>query len=328
MGAVACGFNNPKFACKVNDRLEFHTASSLFCGEYVGRMYGLQTHTISYLVTPNHRMWCRKYRGGSSLRRCGYAPWGFASAAEVHRRARQFEITHLPAAGRNPRIFTVPRVDGARVQYVFDFNDWAELVGWYVAEGSINRHTLRTESKYRMTLLQGPVKHPDRVERISALLTRMGISFSFHDRRFIFTSKQLGRWFEQCGIGELNKRLPEECFTWSAEARRRLLEAACLGNGSQKDNGVRTYCSNSLQLVRGINRLMISLGTATREHTSTRRGSKEHRGRTITIKNNAHTCRELLSQYQGATSTPAYDNYFIQEYAGNVYCMKCQAGYC
>ncbi len=315
-----------KFACKVNDRLEFHAASRLFCGEYVGRMYGLQTRTISYLVTPNHRMWCRKYRGGSSVRRCGFAPWGFASAAEVHRRAREFEITHLPAAGRNPLIFTVPCVDGARVQYAFDFNDWAELVGWYVAEGSINRHMLRVESKYQITLLQGPESHPDRVERISALLTRMGISFSFHERRFIFTSKQLGRWFEQCGIGELNKRLPEECFTWSAESRRRLLEAACLGNGSQKTNGVRTYCSNSLQLMRGISRLMLSLGTATREHTSTRRGSKEHRGRTITIRNDAHTCRELLSQYQGATSTPAYDNYFIQEYAGNVYCAEVPGG--
>ena len=106
-----------KFACNINGILEFHYPYRLIKERYTGKMYGIKNHTLDILVTPNHRMWCRKYRNSSSVKRCGLADWQFLTMDKIYQKPREFMITHSPSEGSIP------------------FNDdMAELESYYITD--------------------------------------------------------------------------------------------------------------------------------------------------------------------------------------------------
>lgn len=304
------------FGCNINDKLEFHRANRLIEKPYSGPMYGIRTRTLDILVTPNHRHWIKKYRGPSSIARCGEAPWEFELAKDSHNAPRQFKITHQPWRGAELERFVLPTVDGARSDYTFKIDDWAEFVGWYAAEGSIDQYALRERSKYHITISQVESANSLKVARISALLTRMGIAFSYQGgHNFCFVSKQLGVYLSSLGTGSGNKKLPEEAFNWPLRARERLLEALIDGDGSTKENGYKTYCTTSAILVEQVIRLACSLGHAARRRTDVEHINPKH--------NTTYYGSILTSDVQGITDARMYaESYYVQEYNGVVYCAE------
>lgn len=320
-----------KFACKIDGRLSYHTSHRLFASEYVGDMYGVKTRTLDYLVTPTHRNWVRKYRSTGSVRRSGMAAWQFEAAKDTHGRPRQFQITHFAVAGTRDRFFVLPTVPGARKKYRFSFDDWGSLVGWYASEGSIDSYALRKYGKYVITITQTQKANPENVQRIAALLTRMGIAYSYQVKNFVFTSKQIGTWLEKhLGRGALHKRLPIACFSWPQSARERMLESSVAGDGSTAANGAMKFGSGSRKLMEDVSRLGTTLGYAVRERkVDTRRGTHLHRGRSIRKLRDYYVCGFLLSDYQGVTAThnkKSRNNYYIRAYRGKVYCAEVPGG--
>lgn len=316
-----------EFACLIDGRMEYHRAYRVLHQIYNGKMYGIRTRTLDCLVTPGHRHWVRKYRSSSSVKRCGEADWGYELAINTHRRPRQFKVSHDPFTGAVGAFrFTLPIVSGARHAFEFDTADWAELVGWYVSEGSIDSYARRKHGKYQITITQDYEANTENVRRIDELLTRMGIAHSYQSKNFVFVSKQLGDWFTQnCGVKCSNKRLPEECFFWSAAARQRLYDGLMLGDGSLRENDSGVYTSKSQSLVDQVARLATTLGIAassrlqyTRIDKRTDRSDDPRTG---------CSCGLLISDVQGVTSERMYDNaYYTQSYSGYVHCAEVPGG--
>jgi len=304
-----------EFACLLNGHLSFQRAVRLIEKPYEGEMYRIKTRCLDLLVTPNHRLWVQKYRG-SSVERCGEAPWGFELARESHRHPRQFLISHKPYTGLPTDVFVLPEVDGARKTYdKLLLENWAEFIGWYVSEGSIDSFALRERSKYHITISQSASANSENVERINRLLTDLDFSHSYTGHNFVIVNKQLGNYLE--GLGRLahEKRLPDCVFDWPLTARERLFSALISGDGSEKENGCRVYHSTSLLLVTQVIRLAITLGYAAKERMPYKRENEAHR--------TCFSCGILTSSVQGVTSERQYDScYSIEHYIGKVYCAE------
>lgn len=306
--------SDTRLACLMNGQLEFHKPIRLMKYGHDGPMYGAKTRTINYLVTPNHQMWCRSYGTNDGT-------WKKEFAQDVHGKYRQFQIAHSPYVG-NPFItsYSPPEVDGARIVYRnIPIGDWAELVGWIIAEGNIDKYALAESKKYKFSISQCNLANPDKVQRIAGLLAKIGIPFSYRGHNFSFVSKQLGVYFSDLGVLAHEKHLPHDFIDWPVQARRRLFDSLVAGDGHEKSNGVRTYTSSSKKLMEQVSMLATSLGTAVRECNSARKyENSNHR--------DSYSCRTLLSQAEGITYRKGLKAYYTTHYKGPVYCAEVPGG--
>lgn len=307
--------DHDKFAClDDDDHMHFSHAIKLIRAPYSGKMYGVTSRTLDMLVTPNHRHWIRKERGGGATRRLGLAPWQFEYASETHRKPRAFKIRSCGWAGDVVSdTYTLPAVEGSRKTYTFRLTDFAALIGWYVSEGSIDSYALAHRSKYHITISQSAVANPDKTDEIGALLTRMGIQHSYQGCSHVFVSKQIGVYLKSiCGYRSADKRLPSEAFSWPMEARRALFEAMVKGDGSTQACGHIVYCTTSRQLRDDLVRLACSMGLPAVNNKDDTRGNYPTR----------YICGVLSSHTQAVGSASLYDNYYIKDYCGMIYCAQ------
>ncbi|PSQ39767.1 hypothetical protein BRD13_01740 [Halobacteriales archaeon SW_5_70_135] len=134
----------------------------------------------------------------------------------------------------------------------FDTDDWLELVGWFVTEGSYVRES------------PGIVLHQqdeDGRAAIRDLLERTGLNHSSDDDRFQISNRFLHDWFQQhCGDGHAEKHLPEWVFELDAGHLRGLLETLVDGDGSRADSGLRKFWTRSDRLKRDVARLAVRCG--------------------------------------------------------------------
>jgi DNA-directed RNA polymerase beta subunit len=306
-----------ELACRIDDRLVYHKPLRLIRKPYSGELYCVKTRTLDICVTPNHRMWTRKYRGNSSVERCGIALWEFELAKDGHRNPREFSIRHLPFEGGTDISFVLPEIEGSRIKFSpFSLDDWAELLGWYVSEGSIDSYALRYRSKYRITISQSETANPEKVKRIAMLLRRIGINFSYGGHNFAIVNKTLGTYFESLGTYGYEKRLPNSIFSWPLSARGRLFQSLMSGDGSWRENGYGTYTSTSKLLIEQVARLAITLGHPVRENRKPRDYEKKTQRRSYHI-------YVLSSATQGVTSERMYDEAYSKiAYEGEVFCAE------
>lgn len=302
-----------EFACILNGALSYCKAKRLIAKPFKGKLYGVRTRTLDLLVTPNHRMWVRKYRSTSDITRLGHASWEFELASAGYCKPRQFLIAHGAYAGREQQEYVLSAVSGARRTYRFKLNDWAELVGWYLSEGSIDQYSLKHRSKYHITISQ--IDASEHTSKIADLLTRMGIAFSRQGHNFVFVSKQIGVALAALGHHAYDKRLPEESFEWPVSARAALFKALISGDGSTRDNGGCVYHSTSYDLCHDVCRLATTIGYAAKLRKPRVHDNPAHRV--------CYSCGILSSQLQGVTSERQYaKSYYKQAYDGMVYCAE------
>jgi len=140
----------------------------------------------------------------------------------------------------------------AEMPTAFDMDDWLELVGWFVTEGSIIRES------------PGIVLHQqdaDGRESIRALLERMDIQYNAETTRFNVSNRHLHDWFiHHCGDGHAEKHLPEWVFGLDSSHLRVLLETLIDGDGSRTESGLRTLWAGSDRLKEDIVRLAVRCG--------------------------------------------------------------------
>ena len=134
----------------------------------------------------------------------------------------------------------------------FPMNDWLELLGWFVTEGSIS-HTNR-----RVTIHQND---PAGREAIQNLLDRMEVHYTVQERGITISNQYLLEWFEEhCGDGFAEKHLPEWVFELDAELLGVLLATMIDGDGSRADSGLGTFWTKSDQLKDDVVRLAVRCG--------------------------------------------------------------------
>jgi len=143
-------------------------------------------------------------------------------------------------------------------------NDWLELVGWYVTEGSID------VENGRFTLHQSD---GDGRDSITSLLDRLGAEYSVDQRGINVSNTILANWLvENCGKGAAEKRLPEWVFDLDGTLLETLLETAIDGDGSRTESGLRKFWTKSDQLKEDISRIAVRCGhkpTVTKQNDGT-----------------------------------------------------------
>jgi DNA polymerase I len=136
--------------------------------------------------------------------------------------------------------------------YVFDGDDFIELVGWFVTEGSVHWPDDR-----QTALVMIAQDTPEGRDRIAALFDRLGISVSETAKRFTFGSSVFGSLLESmCGGRSRTKQLPEFVWTLPREQQRLLCRVLLAGDGN--DQG--TYYTASDKLASDVLRLALELG--------------------------------------------------------------------
>jgi DNA polymerase I len=140
----------------------------------------------------------------------------------------------------------------AEMPTTFEMDDWLELVGWFVTEGSFIRES------------PGIVLHQqDEAGRgaISDLLDRMRLNYSADTDRFNLSNRFLHDWFlDNCGDGYAEKRLPEWVFELDSSHLQVLLDTLIAGDGSRADSGLAKFWTKSDRLKEDITRLAINCG--------------------------------------------------------------------
>ena len=131
-------------------------------------------------------------------------------------------------------------------------DDWLELIGWFVTEGSFIRET------------PGIVLHQrDETGRaaIRDLLERMRLNYSVDENGFSLSNRILHDWFlDNCGDGYANKRVPEWVFELDGAQLDGLLETLILGDGRRTESGLGKFWTKSDQLKRDVVRLAVQCG--------------------------------------------------------------------
>lgn len=298
-----------EFACRVEGRLEYHKALARFAAPYTGIMHQVCTPRIEYSVTPNHRVFWRN--------KAPKSPWKFTRADELSATASVFDTGHLPERGVTAvTTFTLPQLEGVNVKNVgpIAINDWAELLGWFFAEGYATYAPERTA--YRTDISQSTVKNPEKCARLEALFERL--PFAWNCRQGVcyeIGGKQLAHYLHQFGTS-YEKSLPAYVFDMPVEARTLLWEALFLGDGNGcTRESAQEYYTASPQLARDVERLLISLGYAARVDPFRKDADGNvtlHRVVRYKVRfRNVRLCQDALSTV---------------EYSGNVYCATVPGG--
>ena len=134
----------------------------------------------------------------------------------------------------------------------FEMDDWLELVGWYVTEGSLDA------KNGRVTLDQSNESGRAAIE---ALLDRMEINYNVDARGYNISNRYLIQWFEkECGRGSKQKHLPDWVFDLDGRLLETLLETMVAGDGSVTDSGLMTFWTASEELMEGFARVAVRCG--------------------------------------------------------------------
>ena len=307
-----------EFACLLDTgELDFCRASKLHAAHYDGIMYGANTGKINYFVTPNHRMWTRPLYAG--------APYRFESAPAAHLKFRGVLSGGFDAyAGNDAAIFVLPQPEyssnNRAVVDAVDIADWAELLGWYLGEGSC---VYRPDTpQYHVKITQCEKHNPENCDQIRALLNKLPFKWGYHGKAFTLATKQVAAYFKRFN-GSTGRWIPEEFLRASREARFRLFDALMKSEGRKNKRGERTcFCTSSQQLARDFERLAFGLGYSSRTVFEKDNRPQSSTGGCWIVHVHKQNSHQILPRATGDGRC----HYFTQQYSGMVYCATVPGG--
>lgn len=306
-------------ACRINGRLEFHKPLKLHVGPYSGPLHGVKSEKLSYLVTPNHRVYCAPL--DRVYPRRGTPEFSFYTAKDAHNKPRVFDTAHDPYIGSDKATFQLPHIHGYKSNVgPINMEDWASFIGWFLSEGCVG--SFRNGRAYSTHISQSKDANPYKCARIEALLDRLPFKWSYSGSDYVIHHKQLAAYLQPFGYC-YDKLIPEEMLNLSVQARTNLLETLLLGDGrvhckraTGKTYKQRVFCTTSEYLARDVERLVISLGLPVR----TRRYQDNREDRYL----DTYEVRILRDRYRQAV--PRKGHYYTEQYSGLVYCATVPGG--
>jgi hypothetical protein len=236
---------------------------------YKGKMLHFKARSYDLLVTPEHRMFVRRYEkqlGRLEKEKIIYKTkshkridlnWQFKYAKDLQQTTRQtwqmtkqvnnwigdslkeIEIPYrLPKRYASTKIFHLGKIP---------INDIAELISWYVTEGYI------CKKNKTLVICQSKRVNPDNHNQIINLLNRLGftnVKGSGRDEKDIrVCSVELCEWLiEQCGTGSKNKYLPQWVKNCDKNILKIIFDTMIKGDGWKNGNswGYRSISKNLL----------------------------------------------------------------------------------
>ena len=290
------------------NKLFFEKPLHLFNYDYDGTLYAFSSKYLDYAVTPNHNLWCKSYGGQRTF--------GLRQAAEMHGRrfkVKQFGFDVQCPGG--PANITI----GDRVHA---WDDFCELVGWWVTEGCIE------SSGSAAMIYQSSTANPGKVTRIEALLSGLSLKWTHYKvagvvMGFRIADKSLVAYLSPLGLHSEYKRVPRAIISGPLSGCRRAIDAMLLGDGSHYATYDR-FTSTSKQLIDDFQEMAIRTGAASIIHTDNRKQAK--------YVNNPHYHTAYSASYTTSRDNSMVDgdrnpdSFELRPYVGKVYCAEMRSG--
>jgi hypothetical protein len=233
------------------DTLEFQRPSRSVVQPFAGELVHFGG-ALDAATTPDHRMVVYPWTGDWATR----VPT--IKAAQDVLKSDRVKLVAGRWAGTVHEAMEVESAGLARRVEV-DPYDWAEFLGWYVAEGSCNACVRMPGHGYSVAVSQRPGPKRDLLE---ALLRRLPWRWYGHGDGLQASSKQL--WMALKPLGDkYSKRVPTWIRHAETEVIRRFLIGAVLGDGTYNRSGAAAYFSVSPRLADDVQELFLKLGRAT-----------------------------------------------------------------
>lgn len=302
--------------------------------EYRGEMFGFINEQVDFLLTTGHRVWTRGEEPWSA--------WRERTVDDIY--GKRCVIPCVANRSDNPEatpfilppVEPPPRANKAMIEEytgvkMFNAFDWAELLGWYLAEG--NTDWRAKDNKYAVHIAQSIKAKPDNVEKIRKLLISLGIRFSYSDKNYQFhiSSKRLAAYFKQFGYC-YEKFIPDWLFTQPVEVMRRFLIGMWGGDGRIQpvvhDSGTLSHTVgigltsekliDQLQIVLTMCGYMSSRSKTIKDKRTTYNYKDIYRLGVSTVERKYRVLRTMANQNIGWYKTP---------YEGLVYCPTVETGF-
>lgn len=295
--------DNSFIKTKVVDVLEY---------DYSGEMYHISSQRYDYFVTPNHRMIFKnvwqdefRYKEAQDLTHKGHFPSRFDWDGITKDKFNIYD--HIP----KNRTFNGEDLEP------FDTNDFLELVGWYISEGSLFRCGERP-TKYVQ------IRNNAYKKEITELLDEMGLNYSVYDRgKIVIFHHDLARYLQRCGTYSKNKRIPQEIKELDNKHLVHLFSS--MFKGDSCDN-TQVYYTISKRLKDDFAELCFKLGYQPRITFSDNNESVIN-GRKI---RGLNRCYEVHVSFEPKNYFTVYDDgkdhYQTKQYEGKVWCLTTEAG--
>lgn len=284
----------------------YHKAERLIAYDYDGDLYYYSAKGANFAVTPNHEMYYEQIRANVGQ---GYRK------AEIQDMvlSNKMMLKSIQWTGDDSDTFVLPALEGARKTWgarEFDAEDWAEFIGWFGSEGSIDK-AVRCVS-----IAQKKAENRDKVRD---LLTRMGWKFFETDNGFGISSTQLAEHLVQYGRTCETKRLPDYVRTWSPRLLNTMLDAYVLGDGYSRDSHdiIYTSCEN---MAGDLQEAILKTGMPSVVHKRELAGVPQTPladGRQITATRDGWV---VTRPTRDSRIKVTKDNLEIKHYSGKVYC--------
>ena len=237
---------------------------------YSGPMHHYKSRMLTYTVTPGHRFELEKRVCGRLGERWDRGVWQAEDMlpGQMYRIPKTFDAPYVDEfpyviPSYMSRRYGKPLacvisgsnlVSAYRDEIEVEAGDWAELIGWCLAEGSISR---RDGKPIVVAIGQSREKNWAKYSRISALIDRLGFVPVHTEKSVNICNVQVAKHIDDlCPGHSAEKRVPEFAFELPPHIIRRMLDGFRLGDG----HGDYEYYTSSPGLADDIQRLILLSG--------------------------------------------------------------------
>lgn len=298
--------------------IEYQSPTAHHSSEYAGEMVRFGGMKMDGMVTPNHRMVVFK-----RPRKAVYEE--LEPQIVLADDLGPYDCLKLTAGWRGQDRdgpFLVERVRNAMgLEKEIDPGLFAEFLGWYVAEGSIESRPVCPGNGYRINIAQ---KKDAGIALLKPLLDQLPWKWTRHKGGFSCSSKQL--WTHLQGTGDCyTKRVPDWVRWSNQEIIRRFMVGAIAGDGNIQF-GKRNYYTSSPLLSGDIQELFLKLGVSASIHVREPKPGGTIRGRLIHSAVPNYRVLEKVRPVAYLADRQNRPNFRREGYEGRVYCASVPNG--
>jgi len=226
--------NNDRVATlRDNEYLEYHKPIAKIEKDIHNKnLRHISNKFVDLLVTQTHKLYIKTQWKGWNLKEASY------------KLPRRFYMKrNCKWIGEEVELFKVGNKE-------YKSDDWLEFLGYYISEGSIDKH--------RVCLYQ---KDPIKRDIILNCLKRLGFNYftSKNGCRIRFTDHNISAYLNKLGRFAWTKYIPEDIKKCNSSKLKILLNALILGDGHRKKTTI-TYTSSSKQLSDDVQEIAFKCG--------------------------------------------------------------------
>lgn len=278
---------------------------------YIGDMYECNKPGRNFCVTPGHRMWTKNPTVPDSKYCLKYMK-------DINN--PRFELDKISVwAGNTTEYITLPIPGTGRSGLYSErhirIEDWAEFLGWYLAEGSVS------SDGYSIIINQSYTKHPEKCQKIVDSIRKIGFEPNEHPKsnKISVGSKQLGLELSKYGKS-LERYVPQCIKDATVETIKKFLDSFRLGDGYDNGNGVYVYCTSSTRMRDDLQEMIAKVGCDSSYRVAMKKGTpKTIQGKKTQA---SHDHYQVLQLKGGKNKVVHKKDIETVHYEGMVYCVS------